>query len=255
MILELIIVRHGLSCANTWKKRLRGIHLLYADPELTEHGVELCEERGPILQEHINHYFPDNSYKVGTSTMIRTQQTAYHMLLKGTEQRMTILPHIAETGITTNNYPLPAEVQRDEMGPSVSHHIEADHRGKTDYFNKSDWNKFLNWVYHLGDERERVFHKTDFGVYCGVIFTHGHFMRQVLKVPKIENNDMFYVQVDVTDKRIVEQTRLTKFPAVPAPFSKDTDSCRIRTYGDYLKHTLRTPVHRRRRTRKNRKHN
>lgn len=254
MILELIIVRHGLSCANTWKKRLRGIHLLYADPELTEHGVELSEERGPILQEYIDHYFPDNSYKVGTSSMIRTQQTAYHMLLKGTAKQMTIMPHIAETGISTNNSPLPAEIQRRRLGPSVSHHIGEDLRGKTDYFNKSDWNKFLNWVYNLGDDRARFFHKTDFGVHCGVIFSHGHFMRNVLKVPKIENNDMFYVQVDLTDKRIVEQKRLTEFPAVPAPFSKDTDSCRIRTYGDYLKHTLHNRVNRRRRTRKNRRY-
>lgn len=253
MILELILVRHGLSCANTWKKRLRGIHLLYSDPELTEYGTNLCEERGPVLREFINQYFPNHSYKVGTSTMIRTQQTAYHMLLKGTEQHMNILPHIAETGITTNNYPLPAELQRKRMGPSVSNHIGEDRRGNTDYFHKSDWSKFLNWVYNLGDERERFFHKTDFGMYCGVIFTHGHFMRNVLKVPKIENNDMFYVQVDLHEKRIVEQKRLTEFPAVPAPFSKDTDSCRIRTYGDYLKHTLRDRQNRRRRTRKNRR--
>jgi hypothetical protein len=79
-------------------------------------------------------------------------------------------------------------------------------------------------------------------------------MRQVLKVPNIENNDMFYVQVDLTDKRIIEQKRLTEFPVAPAPFKKDTNGCRIRTYGDYLKNTLRNRVNRRRRTSKNRRH-
>lgn len=253
MLLELIMVRHGLSCANVWKKRLRGVHLLYSDPELTEYGIELSEERGPLLQKHIAHYFPNHSYKVGTSSMIRTQQTAYHMLLKDTDQQMNILPHIAEEGLMTNNHPLPAEVQRYRMGPVVSRHIGEDRRGITNYYNKSDWRKFLSWVYNLGEERDHFFYKTEDGLYRGVIFTHGKFMRHILKEPTMENNDMFFVTVDLHHKRIVNQTRLTEFPAVPSPMSKDTEGCRIRTYGDYLKQTLRKKTNHRRSTRKNRR--
>lgn len=245
MLLELILVRHGLSCANTWKKRFRGIHLLYSDPELTEHGIQLCEERRPVLREHLDHYFPNHSYKVAASSLMRTQQTAYHMLLKHTPLQMNIVPHIAEMGFTPNNAPAPIAVQHERLDPAIVHHIAEDHRGKTDYYNKSDWSKFLKWVYNLGDKREQFFYKTEFGVYCGVVFTHGHFLRKVLNVPKVENNDMFYVQVDIGEQRIVEQRRLTEFPAVPAPYSKATEGCRIRTYRNFLK--------RRRNTRKNRR--
>jgi len=250
MLLELILVRHGLSCANTWKKRLRGMQLLYSDPELTEHGISLCEERRPVLREYIDQYFPNQSYKVAASSLMRTQQTAYHMLLKHTSLQMNIVPHIAETGFTTNNSPAPMDVQHERLGSAVVHHIAEDHRGKTDYYNKSDWNKFLTWVHTLGDKREQFFYKTEFGVYCGVVFTHGHFMRQILKVPKVENNDMFFVTVDLANKQIVEQRRLTEFSAVPAPFSKSTDGCRIRSYSDFVYSTRRKHRLQRQRTRK-----
>jgi broad specificity phosphatase PhoE len=231
MIVEMLVVRHGYSCANAWKKKYKGIQLTYADPELTEEGKRLCEERREALQTAIAEYFPESSYIVATSAMIRTQQTAYHMLMKGTDTKYTIFPHVAEEGFTSNNFPLPAEKQAHLLSPSLRGHLREDLRGSTNLENKSNWPKFLAWLEkHNGPSRI-------------VLFTHGLFIRRALKIPssnKPHNNDIYYVKVDTKTGHFLDKKKLTDFPDPPV----SVKGCRISTVRQYLSVTIKNTEHR-----------
>ena len=54
MILDIVFVRHGLSCANTLAKAKYGMHLLYPDPELAQKGVEMSKLLSSTLIKNIN---------------------------------------------------------------------------------------------------------------------------------------------------------------------------------------------------------
>ena len=245
MIVELLLVRHGYSCANAWKRKYKGIHLAYADPELTEEGKRLCEERKEALRAAIAESFPESSYIVATSAMIRTQQTAYHMLLQGTQSKYTIFPHVGEEGVTSNNFPLSAEKQASLLGPpgldrpggpSVRGHLRKDLRGSTNLENKSNWPKFLAWL-QKHDGPSRI-----------VLFTHGRFIRRALKLPstqKPHNNDIYYVKVDTETGHFLEKKKLTDFADPPV----SVKGCRISTVRQYITGgTRKNRTHQRRRT-------
>jgi len=221
MIVELLLVRHGFSCANAWKRKIKGIHLLYADPELTKEGKHLCEDRKEDMRSAIDKCFHEHPYIVATSSMIRTQQTAFHMLLKGTDLSYTIFPHVAEEGVTSNNFPMPADRQAPILGPSVLHHLGKDLRGSTNLENKSNWPKFLKWL-----EGPQAKEGSTEGPHRIVLFTHGKFIRNALKIPtseKPQNNDIFYVKVDTGTGTFLEKKRLTHFPQPPV----SVEGCRI----------------------------
>ena len=217
MIVDLLLVRHGYSCANAWKQKLPGLQGLYADPELTEQGKQLCEQRRGALTAAIDHYFHEHPYMIATSSMIRTQQTAYHMFLKGTDRKYTIIPHVAEEGITVNNFPLPAEQQKARLGSSVLHHLHEDLRGSTTVANKSNWPKCLAWI-------------KAHGIRTAVIFTHGKFIQNALKEKEASNNDIFYAKVDTATGTILEKKRLTGFPNPPV----SVEGCRIHTKRQFV---------------------
>ena len=226
---ELLFVRHGYSCANAWKKKQMGLHWLYADPELTKEGIQLCEERRSVLESLVDSYFPGHSYTIGTSSMIRTQQTAYHMFLKGAHHKTyTIFPHIGEVGIDVSNFPLAAEKQRDLLGPSVTGHLDKDLRGSTNYYNKSNWPLFVKWLHHEG--KHHLF-KTDDDVYRAVLFSHGKFIRDSLRQPKANNNDVFFVRLDTETGDLLETKKCTEFPEPP---TASVDGCRIHKHVHYL---------------------
>jgi len=211
---------------------MKGLHLLYPDPELTKEGIELCEERRDDLVKIVDSYFPGHSYTVGTSSMIRTQQTAYHMLLKGThDAKYAIFPHIAEEGFMMNDFPLPAKQQHAVLGPSVIGHLDKDLRGSTNYYNKSNWPLFVKWIQHEGkDHLFKTEKGTEEGVYRAVIFTHGKFIRHALEQPKAHNNDIFYVRLDAETGTQLETKKLTDFPEP----SSAVEGCRIQTKIQYL---------------------
>jgi len=226
---ELLFVRHGYSCANAWKKKQMGLHWLYADPELTKEGIELCEERRGVLESLVDSYFPRHSYTIGTSSMIRTQQTAYHMFLKGAHHKTySVFPHIGEVGIDVSNYPLAAEKQRAFLGPSVTGHLDKDLRGSTNYYNKSNWPLFVKWLHHEG--KHHLF-KTDDDVYRAVLFSHGKFIRDSLRQPKANNNDVFFVRLDTDSGDLLETKKCTEFPEPP---TASVDGCRIHKHVHYL---------------------
>ena len=49
MILDLIFVRHGQSCANALSHIKLGIELFYPDPELTQAGIDTSKALSPSI--------------------------------------------------------------------------------------------------------------------------------------------------------------------------------------------------------------
>ena len=235
-----MFVRHGYSCQNSWKTRDKAegregdnrLNGYYPDPELTTEGIELCEARRKSLEGAIHAAFPDGSYKIGTSCLIRTQQTAYYMLLKDTDLKYSIFPHIAENADKVSNYPLPLPEQK-EFFPPISTHLHHDKRGSIESDTKSNWNMFLDWVASLGEkERNDFFYKTDDGAYRAVIFTHYEFIEHALgEKLKPANNDVFLVNIDTNKRETMKYKHLVK----NAPVESDRlAGCRIANYADFI---------------------
>ena len=239
--LELMIVRHGYSCQNAWKsidvheerepeKRVNGY---YPDPELTADGIHLCEARRKSLARVLAKKFPGGSYKVGTSCLARTQQTAYYMLLKGTRRRYSIFPHIAENADKLSNYPLESKEQRELLG-STANHLYRDERGLVASDTKSNWDLFLKWIDSLTDkDREDLFYKTKDGVYRAVLFTHYELIEHALgEKLRPANNDVFLMNLDTDAPGAMTYEHLVK----NKPTESDSlDGCRIADYADFIK--------------------
>jgi broad specificity phosphatase PhoE len=241
LLLKVLFVRHGHSCANAWKAK-GGAYSTYKDPELTKMGIELCRDRKPVLQDALETHFPGNSYKIGTSSLMRTQETAYYMLIEGTSKKYSIFPHIAEDGMGANNYPFDPEIQKDKLAEHLGvlrdsnrgtlSIIDRDFRGETDYAHKSNWPMFLQWFTKLSEtDREELFHKEEKEgqtTYNAVIFTHGRFLRRNLGFDKkaVQNNDIFFARIDASNQRILEKAKLTTF-AIPDEKRSDATGCRI----------------------------
>jgi len=237
---ELIIVRHGYSCQNAWKsidqrderepeKRINGY---YPDPELTSEGIRLCESRRNSLSKVIQKRFPDKSYTVATSCLARTQQTAYYMLLKGTRQRYSIFPHVAEDADKRYNYPLECKEQQELLGPVVKH-LYRDERGLVESDTKSNWSLFLKWITSLSDkDREDLFYKTKDGVYRTVLFTHYQLIEHALgEKIKPANNDVFLMNIDTDYPGAMTYEHLVKNKPVK---SESVEGCRIADYADFI---------------------
>jgi broad specificity phosphatase PhoE len=109
---NLILIRHGISCANLMqlKQKIIGSHKLYSDPELTIEGRKLAGYYGSFLQEKLasEGVLPI----VGASSLMRAQQTADLLL---NPFRILIIPHIAELENTSDNNPFKKERQTEEL--------------------------------------------------------------------------------------------------------------------------------------------
>jgi broad specificity phosphatase PhoE len=231
LLLEILFVRHGYSCANAHQYN-HAAFPLYSDPELTKNGINKCIERSNVLKEKIHMYFPDDKYKIGTSCMIRTQQTAYYMLMENTDLKYSIFPHIAEQGRGYDNFPFAQEKQKEfinKLNPDITPRIEHDARGITDASHKSNWDMFLTWIHTMSDmERSKFFHKTEKGVYRAVVFTHGHFINHNLNLENVQNNDVIFTRIDAANKKILVREKLTEF-SFPKELKSDVSSCRIKS--------------------------
>lgn len=106
-IFEFIFVRHGESCANAIQKRAGNtvfqkgtlLHKFYRDPELTEKGVNLSTKRHELLRDTLIQKpgpFDDEMYSIGSSALLRAQETAFHMLAKQTGKPVNVFPHLGE---------------------------------------------------------------------------------------------------------------------------------------------------------------
>jgi hypothetical protein len=231
VLLEVLFVRHGLSCANVWSSLFKPTAMMYADPELTRYGIDLCVERKPALEAAIHAKFGDDRYAIGSSCMIRAQMTAYHQLASDKDKRIHILPHIAELGNTYSGTPLSSAQQAPILGSAIVAKLGTDARGDVSNTAKSNWSLFLDWANHLGEHTEPFFTRVEHDgepVYRAVLFTHSHFLEHALGIFP-QNNDVIYAKIDTASKAILTRTPMTSFPRITDPRGRSLDGCRFQT--------------------------
>ena len=229
--LEILFVRHGLSCANAWGHRSKLLELLYPDPELTRYGIRRSIEKGTNLNVFADRFFPDGRYAIGASCMIRAQQTAYHMLAQRTKKPIHVIPHIGERMPAICNVPLPPEEQRSILGADVAAALGVDARGDVGYTARADWDKFLTWADTLPIDspfftRAVTVHREP--VLRAVIVTHSLYLQHVFH-EMLNNNDVLYAKIDTSTKTILEQRRLTDFNDLTDE-KTEVEGCRYPTF-------------------------
>ena len=207
MRFEIIFVRHAESCANVWQDETLIGQAVYKDPEITERGKSRSIAKYRKLKEIIKKYFP--SYTIGSSSLLRAQQTAYYMLAKHVKKPINIIPHLREEGFTLSNLANDRKTQLnfvEKIEPKMVSFIEKgkDARDKQTITNKSHFPSFLKWA----EDNLDFFAKGKDGVYRSVIFTHGLLLRHVFPLKnalpevsshhKYNNND--FIVVSLGDK-------------------------------------------------------
>jgi broad specificity phosphatase PhoE len=236
VLLEILFVRHGLSCANAWgRKGGKTYQSVYSDPELTTQGIQRSVETGPLLTEQIAKYFPDGRYSLGASCMIRAQQTAYYMLGRATGRPIHILPHIGEFNDKRFppgycNFPVSLAEQREILGPEIAAQLGADARGDVSEAALSDWPRFLMWASTAG---EPFFTTTTNAagetVKRAVIVSHSLLFRRIFD-HMVNNNDIIFARIRTdafgADHHIITNERLTDIP-LPKEIEGDVAGCRF----------------------------
>jgi broad specificity phosphatase PhoE len=190
-VLELIFVRHGESCANALLKAkgLRGLieHKLYRDPELTTKGrlaSEMKQNRlGSILEESPE--FSSGNFTIGSSPLIRAQETAYWMLSKPTGKAIDVMPFMGEFGGAPGVDNTPDSVAVQDKTLKETFGLTEFQRGK-DKRTKPDFSKFWSWALTEGI-RDGWFTKGTDNVYRAVIFTHSNLLKDEFPVNQCVN--------------------------------------------------------------------
>jgi hypothetical protein len=218
---EIIFVRHGYSCANATHAAIdHGRSTRYRDPELTAYGSNASLIRGADLRLAIRNVFGDSPYGIGSSCMIRAQQTAFLMLLRVMPgQGMHILPHIGEGGggaaQQDDNTPLAPAAQRGII-PDVASRIDKDERNSSgaarhtpddrasggDHY--SNFVEFVQWIQRTAGEGgigpffpRRPADPAGTATRRAVLFTHRGFLNRFFGIPNINNNDFFLVRFNI----------------------------------------------------------
>lgn len=195
---DLFLIRHAESCGNIWKPKSTIQQHTYKDPELTEAGIQTSIRLRPGLLDRVRKQWGNNKYTIGSSQMIRTQETAYYMIANGAP--IHIIPHVGEAGVTADNYSLPKDKQREIIGrrnPKILDSLDSgiDSREKQTYFGKSNWSEFMKWANNNLDK----FGKGDDQVYRAVIFTHSHFLENSFKLGHSKNNSGIHITINTGD--------------------------------------------------------
>ena len=100
---DIILVRHGISCANLRKKAMGLLsHTFVSDPELTQEGTHQAQIRGYFLRKKIEEDYPMMQPIVGASVLLRAQMTAYLMMYPPV---VHMIPYVSETGFGRDNKP------------------------------------------------------------------------------------------------------------------------------------------------------
>jgi hypothetical protein len=230
MILDIIFIRHAQSCANIWKTKSKIRQITYKDPEITEAGIETSKRLSSVLKLKIKHLWKNNPYTVGSSQMIRAQETAYYMTRA---KSINIIPHIGETGLSLDNFAFSKEKQREiisKRNPNVIRSLDkgCDFREAQTINEKSNWLKFLNWVI----KNPKCFAKGSDNVYRGIVFTHSHFLQNSFKLSKsdkIKNNNGIHAIIN-TDYIVPNESNYRLLSIGDTDNSNGPDKCRISPY-------------------------
>ena len=219
---KLIFLRHAQSCGNIWKTQSKMRQITYQDPEITEAGVQTSIRLARVLQKKISELWKNEPYSVCSSQMIRAQETAYYM----TKKPINVIPHVAEDGITLDNFAFAKEKQRAIIGgrnPKILENLDKgiDSRKPQTIFDKSSWTAFLKWA----DTNPQSFSIGSDGIYRAIIFTHSHFIAKSLGLKiKVKNNNGYLVTVE--NGAITNSNRLD----IGETLGNDPDKCRISPY-------------------------
>jgi len=176
MMFQLLFIRHGESIANILKNTLYGLHFFAFDSPLSENGIKESTRLQNSLLKVIKQEFSEQPYSLGSSHMIRAQETAFYML--GTK-KIDVYPHIGEPGLTLDNIGLDKMLQIayfNTTNREIINFLGIDFR---DSFNKSCWLSFLLWL----QENRELLQKGSDGVFRAVIFTHSHFLHSLSPQP------------------------------------------------------------------------
>lgn len=197
MIFEFIFVRHGESCANAIQKAVTGgliKHKYYMDPELTSKGVAYSQFKYFELITSFNASegkspFKDGDYTIGSSPLLRAQETAYHMLAKHKKDKsIHVMPYLGEimtppfTSQFPDNLPEPADVQLEILKKYTNPpFLKGKDERETPY--NPNFQKFLEWAKAHPD----WFLKGKDDVYRAIIFTHSNLLKSGFSIKNLRN--------------------------------------------------------------------
>lgn len=200
MILDIVFVRHGMSCANAWARKSYGAHLFYPDPELTSTGVNTSKALSALLIHHLEQRWGKEPYSIGASRMIRAQETAYYMIASTFGKPINVMAHIGEAGLSKDNYSLPVAEQVKilmDRQPGIVKLLLKGHDGREpqNMWDKANFEKFLTWA----EGHPEYFELGSDGHFRAVIFTHSHFLKHAFHMPTVlANNDAIHTVIDTS---------------------------------------------------------
>lgn len=196
-LVNILFVRHGLSCSNLLKEigtgsKLLRYHTLYRDPPLTEIGIKESKNAGYLTKK----YLESKRYNinvVGSSGLIRAMQTGAHMF----NDNVFVFPYISEISKLPTDIPMSID-KRSAFLSSNDEHTSTNvidlNKGKYyEHYGESDYNKFLAW---FGENLPNIVKNKDIipDELTIAIVTHGGFIKKQI-IEDIEhdvnNNDSF----------------------------------------------------------------
>ena len=168
--IDIIFVRHGISCANVRKlvdpRIYKTQHFSLKDPSLTPNGINDAIEKGKRLYAQLNTDFGKQIPIVCASTLLRAQLTAYLMMQPQSEQPkngmkrtlsqkimdptipqvINVIPYISETGLirTADNIPRTYDAQKELLDDTPI--IRRSFVPGTYQDNKPDIEKFCDFL-------------------------------------------------------------------------------------------------------------
>lgn len=217
-LINILFVRHGLSCSNlaaeiaTGSKYLK-YHTLYRDPPLASAGITESKEIGRDTKEKLK----EKGYAidiVGSSGLLRAIQTAHYMF---DPNEVNVLPFISESYNVPTDTPMPVQQQKKIIEFKIPNYWE------TNDLEKSDYEKFKKW---LGLNLQNMLPTDKATPITIAIVSHGHFMRtHITNTPtdKMSNNDSFMIwfKFNRTNKQLAPiSIRNDKFVRVRKTASK-----------------------------------
>lgn len=195
---KVYMFRHGVSCSNLARRLNNDLEAnLYTDPELTEGGISMAKHLKPYALKQIR-----KPFVTGVSNLLRTHQTAYHLL---NPKKMYIIPYINEFGENyQENHELPRQLQEELLKmidrPIIklrdySYYDKVEQVGE-----EQQLGAFMKW---LGANVNKI---TDHGSKSLVLVSHYGFINDVIKhyvgfgPENIFNCEMIEMDVSIRNK-------------------------------------------------------
>ena len=195
---KVYMFRHGVSCSNLARRLNNELEAnLYTDPELAEGGISMAKQLRPYALKQIQ-----KPFVTGVSQLLRTHQTAYHLL---NPKKMYIIPYISELGEDyQENHDLPRQLQ-EELLKTIDRPIiklrDYSYYDKVEQVSEEhQLAAFLKW---LGTNLDKI---TDHGSKSLVLISHYGFINEIIKKyvgfgpENIFNCEMIEMDISIQNK-------------------------------------------------------